>query len=521
MPSNDSISLKEEALKTVVKGAGLSFIGMAISNITLYASRLVVARYMDASEYGMIFLGMLIMNIIMIFATLALEAGVTRYVPYYAAKNEKGKVKGLFASSLKLSIPVGILAFLITFFLSDYIAITFFHEPSLASVIRIFSLAVPFFVAYKIFEAGFIAMKRMDLCTGVRDIFRPLFTILLVFLVLFFGFGFLGATISYAAGFIVMSILSYLVIKRKIFPLFGTRTKAAPMEKKLLKYSIPVLLYTIAWAFVPKIDTLMIGALKTTADVGLYQTALPTSQLVIIPASALGSLFLPVISELLARKKACDINETYKVVSKWSFYIVFPMFLVLFMYSGAIINMLFGYEYIEAKTALSLLAIASLIFMFNSFSMNMLNMLEKNKFLFINSIVTLIAAVYLNYLLIPAYGINGAAIAMAISYSIMTALSILEVRHFCGAHPFHRDMFKSVVAGIVSIIIVYYATKTLFADLNVFILAPMMLVFIALYSLLLLALRGMGKEDIMILKAIEKKTGLRIKFLRNTIKRFI
>jgi O-antigen/teichoic acid export membrane protein len=519
--SAEDSSIKERALKTVVKGAGISFLGQAISNVSLYITRLVTARYLGPEEYGLIFLGMSILNIIIVFATLSLESAVVRYVSYYAGKNDKKKVKGVFLSSLKISIPIGILAFILTFYLSDYIAVNIFHNQAFAPVVMIFSVVVPFFAAYKTFEAGIIASKRMDLCAGIRDVFRPLLTLILVFLFLFFGFGLIGAAVSYALGFIVLSIVSFFVTERKIFPFVTSKVRATPMKKKMLKYSLPVLFYSIVWTFVLRIDTLMIGALKTAGDVGLYQTALPTSQFIIIPSVALGALFLPVISELLAKKKTCDINETYKVVSKWSFYVVFPMFLVLFMYSGAVINMLFGYEYIQAETALSILSIASLIFMLNGFSVNMLNLLEKNNFLFLNSLVTLVAAVSLNYLLIPAYGINGAAIAMVISYSIMTTLSILEARHFCGAHPFSRDILKAVVAGIVSVLIIYNITRTLFTELNIFILAPMMLVFMGLYFAMLLILRGIGKEDIMILRAMEKKTGLRIGFLRKIMKRFI
>jgi len=519
--SAESDSLKDQALKTMVKGAGVGFAGQAISSILMYATRLVAARYLSPEEYGLIFLGISILNIIIVFAGLELAGAVTRYASYYAGKNDKSKVRGVFVSSLKMSIPLGILAFLLTFYLSDYIAITFFHNQSFAAVLKIFSFVLPFFVAYKTFEAGIIGLKRMDLCAGVRDIFRPLFTLLIVFLFLFFGFGLTGATIGYALGFIAVSIVAYIVTEKKIFPIVKSEVRAARMEKKLLKYSLPLMMYGIVLTFVLRIDTLMIGALKTAADVGLYQTALPTSQFLMIPLVALGGLFLPVTSELLAKKKTREINETYKIVTKWSFYIVFPMFLVLFMYSGAVINMLFGFEYIQAETALSILSIASLVYVLNGFSMNILNLLEKNKFLLLNSLITLGAAVLLNFLLIPVYGINGAAIAMVISYSIMTSLCIIEAHHFCGGHPFHRDMIKAVAAGLISVAAIYYMTRLFFSDLTIFILAPMLIVFIVLYSLLLLVMKGVGKEDIMILKAIEKKTGLRIGFLRKIMKRFI
>ena len=49
----------------------------------------------------------------------------------------------------------------------------------------------------------------------------------------------------------------------------------------------------------------------------------------------------------------------------------------------------------------------------------------------------------------------------------------------------------------------------------------MFILFILIYLLALLALKGLGKDDIMILKSIESKTGMKIKFLRTLIKKFI
>lgn len=517
----DSDSLKEDALKTVVKGAGIGFAGLVVSNLILYFNRLVLARYLSVGEYGLLYLGISILNIIVIFAGLELSGAITRYVPYYAAKKDEKKVRGVFLSVFKINIPLSIAAFLILFFFSDYVAVTFFHDISLSIVLRIFSLLLPFYVVFRAGEAGMIAFKRVDYCAFIRDFFRPLFTLILMFALLFLGFGLAGATVSYAAGFVGAAIIFFIVIEKKIFPVLKKGAKAAPMGKKMLKYSLPIVLYFIVLSSTFRLDTIILGALKNADEVGLYQTALPTSQFLTFPSVALTSVFLPVVSGLLSRKKEEEIKETYKIVSKWSFYLCFPIFLVLLFWPDAVINTLFGSKYIAAGGFLGVISIGFLVFNFNMFSSNMISLFEKTRFLFINGVIALAAALFLNYTLIPIYGAAGAALAMTIVYSIITALSIIEAYYFCGAHPFHRDIFKSIIAGLASVTLVYYLTKMLFTELNIFILAAMLIVFLALYCLLLLVLKGVRKEDIMIMKAIEKKTGLKIGFIRNFVKRFV
>lgn len=521
MSSDGSISFKDQALKTVVKGASISFAGLLISNLILYFNRLLLARYLSVNEYGLFYLGVSVLNIVVIFASLELSSAIVRYAPYFAAKNDEKKVRGVFISALKINILLSIAAFLILFFFSDYIAVVFFHDISFSFVLKIFSLLLPFFVLYKIGEAGMISFKRMDYCSIIRDFLRPMLTLVLMFALLFLGFGLQGAAVSYAAGMVVASVIFLIVIEKRVFPLFKRNTKSAHMEKKMLGYSIPIVLYFAVWSSALRIDTILLGVLKTSAEVGLYQTAMPTAQLLTIPSIALASLFLPVISELLSNNRSKEISETYKIASKWSFYVTFPLFLVLFLYSGAVINVLFGYDYISAASTLSIISIGFIIYTFNVFAINVLNLLEKTKLLFVNGSIGLAVTIALNYLLIPLYGINGAALAMTIAYSMLTLFTIGEAYYFSRTLPLHRDMIKSLAAGGVSVSIVYYLTKIIFTDLNVIILAAMLILFLIMYSLLLLVLRGLGKEDIMILKAIEKKTGMKIDFIRNIIKKFI
>jgi O-antigen/teichoic acid export membrane protein len=275
------------------------------------------------------------------------------------------------------------------------------------------------------------------------------------------------------------------------------------------------------WNIMGRIDTVMIGILKTSFDVGVYQAAMPTSQFLFVIPGALSGLFLPVISELLSKNKTEDIGKIYKTVSKWIFYLNFPLFLVFAIYPNAVINMLFGSEYIGAGNSLRILSIGYIIFSIGNVSSGMINLFEKTKYHILNAFVAVIAAVSLNYLLIPIYGIEGAAIANMMTFVIYTILPIIETYMISKHLPFHSGMLKSFVAGAISITVVYSFTKFFFTDLNIWILAPMFIVFLGIYSLLLLILRGLGEEDIMILKAIEKKTGIKINFLRDLAKKFI
>ncbi len=510
----------KDALKTVVKGAGISLAALIFSNLALYLMRLVLARALTPEEYGLLFLAISIVSIIMGVITLSLEGGVQRYVPYYLAKNDMRKVRGSVISSLKISLPFSIIVFLALFIFADQISVLVFHDPSLSVVIRILSLTLPFYVIYKMFSSLMIGFKMIKYDAYSWSVGRPLFTLIFLSLSMLLGFGLAGATAGYMMGYVMAGVLAFVFAEKMVYPVISSRIKAENMNRKLLAFSLPLVVFGVMWNVMTKVDTIMLGSLKSSFDVGLYQTSVPTAQFLFMIPSALGALFLPVISELLSKDKGENIGTVYSTVSKWVFYINLPLLLLFVMYPNAVINTLFGAEYIVAGNSLRILSIACFIFAMGMLSGNIISLYEKTKYFILNSGVCLAIGIAMNYILIPIYGIDGAATANLITLAVYTAMVIYEARLFSGHLPFNRHTLNSLAAGVISILAVYFSTKVMFAELTIWVLAPMFIVFVALYALLLLVFRGLGKEDIMILKAIEDKSGLKIKFLRDLIKKF-
>jgi len=508
---------KDQALKTLVKGSSIGFFGMVISQTIVYLLRLFLARALTPSEYGLLFLGLSFINITMSLSSLALFAGIERYVPYYMAKNERERAKGVVWSSIKMVFPFSIFLFVLIFIYADEIGFIFFGEPSLGSVLRIFSFSIPLYAMFKIFETVYLAFKKIKYDLISWHFGRSFVTLFFVVAFSILGFGLLGVTTGYVLGY-AFATFSSLILMQKIFPI--SRSKEG-MYKKLLVFSLPVLLYGILADITTRIDTLLLGALKTSNEVGIYQTSIPTAQFLWSIPGTLGLIFVPVMTELYAKRKMDEMKGVYKTIAKWGFYVNFPIFLLFFMYPNAVINTLFGNEYLVAGNSLRILSFGYMIYFIGLLSTLMLNVLEKTKYHILNSGLSLLLAFTLNYILIPAYGIDGAAIATAVALTFYTILATSEVYIFSKNLPLHKNMVHGIFSGILSILSIYTITKILFVSLNIFILIMMFIAFFALYVFLLLVMKGFSSEDIMILKAIEKKTGLKIDFLRKLIKKFI
>jgi O-antigen/teichoic acid export membrane protein len=102
MPNEESYL--NESLRKVVKGAGINLIGMVIGAFLGFLSRIFLARWLGASDYGLISLGIAALSIASTLALVGMATGVTRYVSFYRAKGEEGGIKGTIVSALKIGL---------------------------------------------------------------------------------------------------------------------------------------------------------------------------------------------------------------------------------------------------------------------------------------------------------------------------------------------------------------------------------------------------------------------------------
>jgi O-antigen/teichoic acid export membrane protein len=86
MPDEDSHL--NESLRRIAKGAGFVLIGTLIGRAFGYGSRILIARFLGVSDYGLISLGFAALTMAAALAALGLSTGVTRHVAFYNGKED-------------------------------------------------------------------------------------------------------------------------------------------------------------------------------------------------------------------------------------------------------------------------------------------------------------------------------------------------------------------------------------------------------------------------------------------------
>ena len=519
----------DNALKKIVKGAGIFLIGLIISKFLAYAYRLIIAR-IGVEQYGLFSISLAVFGIFITISLLGMGDGVIRFVSFYKGRSDQRRIKGVITSALKITLPISLISATFLFFASDWIAVTFFHNIELSILLKVFAFGVPLDILRIIFFSSIKAFQRVEYEVYGKSIAENVVKVVLTLVVVYLGFGVIGAAVAYIISILVSFILSFYFLEKKVFPILKTKIKSIRSDKSLLFYSLPLLFTSFVFLIIQWTDTLMLGGLRTVSEVGLYNVALPTASLLYLFPSAIRTLFFPILSEIHAQGKKATFKSIYRTVIKWIMVVNSIIFVFLVVFSHQIIRILFGEAYVQDKifffgwnislSALALIILASGMILgeFLTPSKDTLMVLKKTKLIFLNTAVGAMFNVVLNYILIPPYGIIGAAIATSFSYFLITIMQGVEAYFITRINPFKVNCIKIVVITLFTLI--FMILFKVYLINNLFYLILIGLIFLAIYLILLLVIKSFDKEDMMIVNFILDKFKINID-LNKIFKKFI
>ena len=216
------------------------------------------------------------------------------------------------------------------------------------------------------------------------------------------------------------------------------------------------------------------------------------------------SLFLPVLAGFHAQNKLSELRRTYQVITKWVLTTNIVPFILFFIFSKEILRIIFSEEYIAGSMVLIILASGYFINYLTASSYYVLLTYNKTKITLAIATIGLISNIVLNLILIPKFGINGAAIATSISLILIGLLRYLYCYKILDLNLFTFKVGRIFFAGIISFIILYYI-EGLFVTRGILTLGFLSLSLTLIFISSLFITKSLEKEDMMILRSIYKK----------------
>ena len=445
--------------RKVAKEASISFGGMGMGSLFRYLFSIMMARWLGPQMLGIYSLGNAITRIGEIFGIMGLDNGVLRYVSREKEKNDN--VRNSIYSSIKMGFISSIFIGLLLYFSSDWIVLNLFNEDIfLSTVIKVYALTLPFTVTTLIASFATQGFKILKYKVFVNQIVNP-FTLLLTMIL---SYVFFGVNVAILAPTVVSAVIGFFLILHYLngfVDLSVSKVLNAKFDNKILRFSLPLMFVSAIGIIMHWTDIIMLGILKDAKDVGLYHPVERTAGLIRMILFAFASIFAPLFSQYFHEKNQTKMLEVFQLSTKWILLTILPLFIFLILFSNTIL-MLFGSEFGNNSLALPILTVGIMIQAVFGLGSPSLTMSGFQKYNLINALVALFTNIFLNIMLIPQFGIAGAAMGTTIALFLISLLRFFENYYLLGMNLLSTKLLKPILAGLSTGMIVYLVKPYIF-----------------------------------------------------------
>jgi len=395
------------------------FISTIFLRIIQFVLGVLIIRLLTKEDYGNLSYAITITQLIIPFSGAGLFLSLLHFGPI---QNDLKDKVNLLNFTIRRGGIYSLIVIVLMIGLAQLVAI---RMPGSVIYLRWFSIYI---ISYFLFQTAVSFLRVMKRNKAYAA--SLLLNSILVFVLSLLGI-YLSKGIGYTIGFSLAPALTAIVVlvtlkkKEKIDIRIFDRIKNTPVKiADYTKYGVFAGLGNIASQMAWQLDTIMIGALLAQSTmVATYKVAalIPFS-LVFIPSVFIQTDFVYIAERYKDKEYLINYYKKYLL----AFSLIVALILSVWYVFGASIVGLFGPEYIDARSLINILMInVASTFLIRVPLGNILAAVGKAKWNSWSAIIMLLLNLILNYLLIPKFGIIGAAYATVISISLSSLISMI------------------------------------------------------------------------------------------------
>jgi O-antigen/teichoic acid export membrane protein len=426
------------------RGGALNLIGAVTNAILQFVLVVVMTRGLGARGTGVFFGAIALFTILSTASQFGSDSGVIRTIPSLIVRGRRSEIGAVVSVALTPVLIAGTALAVATYALAPQLASLFMRDvptEEAARLIRVLSPFLPLTTATLVLLAVSRGFGTMVPTVVVENFSKPALRLALVGLAIAIGAGVFGATVAWAIPIIIGLIVAGWVVRVRlrehdhVRPTGGSGGEVS--AGAFWRFSLPrgiagILEVSLGW-----FDILLLGAFRSATEVGVYAAVSRTAVMALFALRATSMAIAPRLSALLSQGRRSQAQTLYQVMTWWLILLAWPIYITLAVFSPFLLGV-FGTAFTAGSTALTILSVAMLVNMATGNVNAVLLMAGKSTWNLANASVVLALNVGLNLLLIPPYGIEGAAIAWAISIVVLNLAAAAEVKLLLGLEPFGR-----------------------------------------------------------------------------------
>ena len=238
---------------------------------------------------------------------------------------------------------------------------------------------------------------------------------------------------------------------------------AAAGARGFWRFTGPRALASAAQIVIQRLDIVLVGIIRGPAEAAVYTAA--TRFLVVgqLANVAIGMSAQPQFTHLFAIRDRIAANTVYQVTTSWLIVLTWPLYLLTVIYGPAVLAV-FGHSYQVGGPVMVILGLSMLVSGACGQVDVVLTTTGRSTWSLANGLLAVLVNVSVDLVLIPRYGIIGAAIGWAAAIGVMNLVPLAQLATVIRVHPFSRGSLAACLLSLLSFGAIPLAARAISGD---------------------------------------------------------
>ncbi len=422
----------------MLQGTGLVYATTLVQLVGRLALTFVIGRSLGTEGVGVFSLGLVTVQALTLVATNGQDLGLLKFVAPAYQHGDRATTRAMLDASLLTSLGLAFVLMVVMFAVFPLLVLSGTASESARAAAPWFAPAVFLQTASGMLGAYALACGRIQVRAYAERVFGTLTQLIVTGVLLWLGWELWGVVIGALAAACV-TLLATVALMYDLIPRHFNVTGRRRAARQLFGHSWKLGLANGANYVFSNWALFVLGSLSA-AQAGLYAAA---SRLT-LP----GSLFMDAFATNFAPHAAGKMNDPslardYQRVTMWMIVLSAPVFILLFAFARQWMNLL-GSDFAAGAVVLMVLAVARFLDMFTGNAGVLISLSNRPELRVLNTVLIWGTNLVLIFVLMPQYGVLGAAIAYLCAILVTDVLEYLEVKRFVHVSPWNRSLLKPV-----------------------------------------------------------------------------
>jgi O-antigen/teichoic acid export membrane protein len=437
----------------MARKSSINLVGAVVAGLSNLVLVVVLARTLSKAGVGNFYTATSVFLLATVVAKLGTQTGLVYYVARLRALSRPAEIPQCLSVALRPVIAVGALLAVVLFGVGA--ALHWGGSDPHTDLVHELWILAPFIPIAALSDATLAATRgfgAMRPTVRIESITRSLIQLGLCAVVAV-TVGSPGLLVlAWATPYLVSAAMAGVSVRRLTRKTVGElvptpRSKA--FSREFWKFTAPRALASLTQLLLQRLDIVLVAILRGPADAAIYTAATRLLVAGQMGGSAISTAVQPTLGATLSAGDVTATRDAYQMGTSWLILLTWPFYLLSIVYASVFLR-LFGHGYTTAGSVVVILAASMLLATACGMVDMVLTMGGRTRWNLGNVAAALVVNVVVDLLLVPTYGVVGAAIGWAAAIVVNNLVPLGQIWHALRVQPFGRSTLTALSVTTVS-----------------------------------------------------------------------